>query len=450
MRTLDEIEQELLARWPESSIDPTLERITMLLRLLGEPHRDFRCVHLTGTNGKTSTARMVESLLAAYGLRTGRFTSPHLTTIRERICLGEDPIDPQRFVRTYWGVAERAGRVDAACDHAVSFFEMTVAMAYLAFARHRVQAAVVEVGMGGRWDATNVVDADVAAILPVALDHTDYLGPTIEAIAAEKAGIIKPGAVAVSARQRGTVATILEDRAREVGATLVVEGRDFAVTRRSATESGQLVSFRGLHGEYDDVLLPLHGEHQAQNAAVAIASAEAFLGRPVDLDLVRRALGRVTSPGRFEIRAGTPPVILDAAHNPHGARALARNLAEHASVRTVAVLAVMGDKDYAAVLRELEGVVDQVVCTRSSSPRSLPADELAACARDVLGAGRVRVAANVASALATARALAAGPVPVPVSRVLVTGSVVTVADATRVLAAVPEQRQGMARALPAH
>ncbi|MDZ5621705.1 folylpolyglutamate synthase/dihydrofolate synthase family protein [Nocardioides sp. HM23] len=426
---LADVEQQLLARWPETRMDPTLDRVAMLLGLLGRPETAYRSIHLTGTNGKTSTARMVEALLAACGSRTGRFTSPHLESMRERISLDLHPIDVDRFVRSYQAVAEQAAVVDCASTHPVSFFEMTVAMAYQAFAAHGVDAAVVEVGMGGRWDATNVITADVAAILPVALDHTDYLGPTVEAIAAEKAGIIKAGAAAVSARQPDDVSAVLCARADAVGAELAVEGRDFAVTRRSPTASGQLLSFRGLHRQYDDVPLALHGEHQAQNAAVAIASAEAFLGGPLDVDLVRTVLGRVASPGRFEIRPGTPPVVLDAAHNPHGARALARNLAEQVSGRTIAVLAVMADKDYSAVLHELEGVVDLVVCTRNSSPRSLPADELAAQATDVFGPSRVHLAADVASGLAAARALADAR-PGSTDVVLVTGSVVTVGDAS--------------------
>jgi len=443
---LAQVEQELQARWPETRMDPTLDRVAMLLELLDHPQREYRSIHLTGTNGKTSTARIIEALLAASGTRTGRLTSPHLTSMRERISLQQDPIDVEQFLAAYRAVAEQAQRVDVASAHPLSFFEMTVAMAYLAFATHRVDAAVVEVGMGGRWDATNVIDADVAAVLPVSLDHADYLGATPEAIAVEKSGIIKPGAVCVSARQSSGVAAVLRTHAAVVSADLVVEGEDFAVLGRTVTPGGQVVSFRGLHGEYGDVALPLHGDYQARNAAVAIASVEAFLGGPLDVEKVRTALRGVTSPGRFEIWPGTPPVVLDAAHNPHGARALARNLAARGSGRTIAVLAVMGDKDYAAVLRELEYAVDQVVCSRNSSPRSLPADELAVCARRVFGAARVHVAADVASGLAAARALvAADPVLVAGDRLLVTGSVVTVADATSTLSSEPEPRQGNPR-----
>jgi len=430
------VEQRLLARWPETKLDPTLDRIAQLLNLLGQPHTTYTSVHLTGTNGKTSTARMIEALLAGSGTRTGRFTSPHLTNIRERISLDQHPIDTERFLDVYAAVAEQAAHVDTVSSYPLSFFEMTVAMAYQAFANHRVETAVVEVGMGGRWDATNVIDADVATILPISLDHTDHLGPTTTAIAIEKAGIIKPSALVVTARQDPDVDLVLRAHADTVGAQVVAEGHDFAVTHRTLAETGQVISVRGLAGVYEDVPLSLRGSHQAQNAAVAIASAEALLGGPLEGEVVRAALHQVTSPGRFEIRPGTPPVILDAAHNPHGAHALVGSLAELGPGRTAAVIAVMGDKDYEGLLRELEPAVDEVVCTRNSSPRSLPATQLAACAREVFGHQRVHVAADLATALATARALAT-PVPARLpggERVLVAGSVVTVGDAARLLA----------------
>lgn len=432
--SLDEVEARLLDRWPETRIEPSLDRITRAMTLLGDPQRTYRCVHLTGTNGKTSTARIVEALLAASGERTGRLTSPHLTTIRERIALGGEAIGVREFLAAYVAVAEQAERVDAAMPHPMSFFEMTVAMAYRAFADAGVGVAVVEVGMGGRWDATNVIDAEVAVLLPVDLDHTDYLGPTTAAIACEKAGIIKPGAVAVSARQSEDVAAVFRDRARSVNARLVVLGEDVVLLDRQPTEGGQLISVRGLHGTYRDVLLALQGGHQAENAACAIAAVEATLGRSLDAEAVRTGLARVSSPGRFDVRPGSPPVVLDAAHNPHGARALVASLAELAPRRTYAVVASMADKDIEGMLRELEPVVDAVVCTRNSSPRSLAARDLAACARQVWEADRVHVARDVATAIAAAKSLAvAGGADGDDGVVLVTGSVVTVGDADRLL-----------------
>ncbi len=431
---LEDVEEQLLRRWPETRIAPSLERIEMVTARLGNPHRAYRSVHLTGTNGKSSTARMVEALLAAAGDRTGRFTSPHLTSIRERIGIAEDIIGQAALVSAYEAVAEQAAAVDTATGHPLSFFEMTVAMAYQAFARAAVRTAVVEVGMGGRWDATNVIDADVAVVLPIALDHTDYLGPTATAIATEKAGIIKPGSVAVSARQSGEVAQVLRMRAEEVGARLVVEGDDFALTGRRVVDGAQVISVRGLHGSYDDLPLALHGRHQAENAACAIAAVEGLLGAPLELRVVRTALARVTSPGRFEVRPGAPTVILDAAHNPHGAAALADSLTELAPSRTIAVVAAMADKDVEEVLRTLEPVVDVVVCTRNSSPRSLAAQELAVLAGTIFGTSRVHAAPSVASALESARSIAAADDNGDAA-VLVTGSVVTVGDASRFLSA---------------
>lgn len=431
---LEDVEDQLLRRWPETRIAPSLERIEMLTARLGNPHRAYRSIHLTGTNGKTSTARMVEALLAASGERTGRFTSPHLTSITERIGIAEDIIGQAALVSAYEAVAEQAAAVDAATGHPLSFFEMTVAMAYQAFARAAVRTAVVEVGMGGRWDATNVIDADVAVLLPIAIDHTDHLGATETAIATEKAGIIKPGSVAVSARQDAGVEEVLRARAEEVGARLVVEGHEFALTERRLVDGAQVISVRGLHGSYDDVHLALHGRHQAENAACAIAAVEALLGGQLDLGVVRTALERVTSPGRFEVHPGTPPVILDVAHNPHGAAALAGSLAELAPSRTIAVVAAMADKDVEEVLRTLEPVVDVVVCTRNSSPRSMPAQELAVLARTIFGTSRVDTASSVASALESARAIAVADADRDAT-VLVTGSVVTVGDASRVIRA---------------
>lgn len=438
---LPQVEQALLERWPETKVDPTLERIALLLSLLGQPQTRYSTVHVTGTNGKTSTARMVEGLLQASGSRTGRLTSPHLTSMRERISLGGQPIDAGGFLAAYTAVAEYAKRVDAVSTYALSFFEMMVAMAYHAFAEHGIDAAVVEVGMGGRWDATNVIDADVATVLPISLDHADYLGSTTSAIAHEKAGIIKPGTLAVTARQEPPVETVLREHAEMVGAHLMVEDRDFAVISRGRGEvgqpgeTGQIVTVRGIAGVYEDVPLALSGPHQAQNAAVAIASAEALQGGPLDVDVVRSALGNASSPGRFQVIAGSPPLILDAAHNPHGAAALVESLVELGPGRTVAVVAVMGDKDHRTLLRHLGSAVDEIVCTRNSSPRCLPAAELAATATEVLGTGRVHVAADLTTALATARSLTTGMgcIITGAERVLITGSVVTVGDAMRLL-----------------
>lgn len=431
---LAEVESRLLERWPETRIAPSLERITMLLEFLGSPQRRYSSVHLTGTNGKTSTARLVEALLGGCGRRTGRLTSPHLVSIRERIALAGEPIGEEEFIDAWCEVDFQAECVDAVMEHPLSFFEMTVAMGYLAFARAAVDVAVVEVGMGGRWDATNVIEAEVAVILPIALDHTDYLGPTVVDIAREKAGIIKPGSVVVSARQTPEVLAVLQERADSVGARLLLLGRDFSVAARRPTADGQCVTVQGPHRVYSGLHLALRGGHQADNLACALVAAEALLGYAPDPDEVRPALAGVTSPGRLDVRQGRPAVVLDAAHNPHGARALVEAMAEiWPDQRRVAVVAAMADKDLAGLLCELEAGVDEIVCTTNSSPRSLGGEELAALATEAFTPARVHVAHDVEAALGLARTRAAhtgaGGEPV----VLVTGSVVTVADAERLL-----------------
>src|ERR671913_72783 len=279
--TFAEVEDALLSRWPETRLEPSLDRIRAFTELLGDPQRGYRSIHLTGTNGKTSTARMIDSLLRAFELRTGRFTSPHVERMSERISIDGEPLDDEAFVRAFNDVAPYTHLVDAEQDHPLSFFETIVGMAYAAFADAPVDVAVVEVGMGGSWDATNVIDADVAVVLPIAVDHAKYLGDDAVSIAAEKAGIIKAGSIVVLAEQTPEVAAVLLERAAENGATITREGMEFGVVARTPAVGGQVVSLQGLRARYDDVFLPLYGAHQAQNAAVALAAAEAFAGTGV-------------------------------------------------------------------------------------------------------------------------------------------------------------------------
>src|SRR6478735_814281 len=301
--TYAEVEDALLSRWPETRLEPSLDRITALTEILGEPQRAYPVIHLTGTNGKTSTSRMIDTLLRALNLRTGRFTSPHVERMSERICIDGEPLDDEAFVRAFNDVAPYVELVDADQPHPLSFFETVVAMAFGAFADAPVDAAVVEVGMGGSWDATNVADGAVAVVLPVAVDHARYLGDNVAAIALEKAGIIKEGATAVRAAQTPEVAEVLLARATEVGATVAREGMEFGVVSRVPAVGGQTVSLQGLRARYDEVFLPLYGAHQAQNAAVALAAVEAFAGEQhaLDEEVVRAAFAEVTSPGRLEI-----------------------------------------------------------------------------------------------------------------------------------------------------
>jgi dihydrofolate synthase/folylpolyglutamate synthase len=434
-----EVERALLARWPETRLEPSLDRIAAFCELLGEPQRTYPVVHLTGTNGKTSTSRMVDTLLRAAGLRTGRFTSPHVESMTERICLDGDPLTEEQFVEAYADVAPLADLVDEDSLHPLSFFETVVGMAFAAFANAPVDAAVVEVGMGGAWDATNVADATVAVILPIAVDHSSYLGARPVDIAREKSGIIKPGSTVVCAVQDDDVAAVIAARAAEVGATVLWEGHDFGVEHRVPAVGGQVLRLRGLRATYDEVFVPLYGAHQGQNAVVALAAVEALVGQdPLDDDLVREAFEEVTSPGRLEIVRRSPTIVLDAAHNPHGAAALVDALEDSFTFSPlIGVVAVMADKDYEGVLAALEPAMAAIVCTRTSTSRALPAEQLAETARGIFGIDRVYVAPRLDDALDLAATLAeeGGTYGEALGSggVLVTGSVVTVGDARRML-----------------
>lgn len=435
---LREVEQELSARWPETRLEPSTERIEALMDLLGHPQRGYPVIHLTGTNGKTSTARMIDALLREQDLRVGRFTSPHLETVRERICVDGRPLGAGHFVEVYEEVLPYVEMVDAGRDVPMSFFEVLTGMAYAAFADAPVDVAVVEVGMGGAWDATNVADGVVAVVTPVAVDHTQYLGHSIEGIAGEKAGVIKPGAVAVLAQQDLTVAEILLRRAAEVEATVAREGLEFGVTSRDVAVSGQLLRIQGLRASYDEIFLPLFGEYQAGNAACALAAVEAFTGggKDLDPDLVRTAFAAVRSPGRLERVRASPTVLVDAAHNPAGMTATAEAVSESfAFDRLVGVVAMMADKDVRGMLEALEPVLTEVVVTRNSRRRSMDVGELAEMAAEVFGPDRVRTAPRLDDAIDLAAAAAEAEGELRGAGVLVTGSVVTAGDARRLLGA---------------
>ena len=437
--SFSEVEHALQGRWPETRLEPSLDRIAALTRLIGDPQQAFRVVHLTGTNGKTSTARMIDALLQTLDLRTGRFTSPHLQSVTERLSLDGEQLSEEAFVDAFADVAAYAQIVDESQPHPLSFFEMTVAMAYAAFADAPIDVAVVEVGMGGTWDATNVADADVAVVLPVAMDHSRYLGDTLEEIAQEKAGIIKPGARVVVAEQEPEVMDVIGLRATDVGATLVREGVDFGVAARLVAVGGQQLDLQGIGRLYEDVFLPLHGAHQARNAALALAAVESFLGgRELDPDLVRSAFASVHSPGRLEVVRRSPTVLLDAAHNPHGIEASLAAISEEFTFSPlIGVAAVMADKDVDEILRALDGVVAHLVCTQNSSDRCMPAGELGDIARDVLGDERVTVVAQLDDAIvrgiALAEAMEGYEDAIGSGGVLVTGSVVTVGEARTLL-----------------
>jgi len=344
---IDAIEKALLARWPENRIAPTLERIAALVDILGSPQLTYPTIHVGGTNGKTTTARMIDALLFEMGLRTGRFTSPHLESYLERISINGQPIDAKELIFSFNDVSPYFDLMDSKFDNPISFFEAITALAFAAFAEHPIDVGVIEVGMGGQWDATNVVDADVSVITPIGLDHMEYLGNTISEIAATKAGIIKEQGFVVLAQQTPEAAVELLRRAAEVGADVAREGLEYSIDSRAIAVGGQLISVTGLRGHYDDIFLPLHGKHQASNAAAALIAVEAFFGeQDLDIDAVRAGFANVTSPGRCEVIHRDPTIILDAAHNPHGAKAIAETMQTEFTFDDVTgIVALMADKD---------------------------------------------------------------------------------------------------------
>ncbi|WP_446474108.1 bifunctional folylpolyglutamate synthase/dihydrofolate synthase [Actinomadura opuntiae] len=451
----------IMSRGVEWEIDPTLDRIRDLVDVLGEPQRTYPVIHVAGTNGKSSTARLIESLLRERGLRTGLYTSPEMTTLRERIAIDGEPISEERFTEAFQDVLPYVQLIDGKHETRLSFFEVLTAMAFAAFADAPVDVAVVEVGMGGTWDATNVADGTVAVVTPVGLDHTRYLGDTVEEIAGEKAGIIKPGAVAVLSQQPVEAAEVLLRRVVETGAAVVREGIEYGVLDRDVAVGGQRIGLRGLHGDYEEVFLPLFGEHHASNAATALAAVEAFAsgaptrGEPnleaatriapgeaflggsegqLDPALVRSGFAKSASPGRLEVVRTGPTVLLDAAHNPAGMAATVATITESFGfTRLAGVLAVAADKDVAGILDQLEPVLEELVVTRNSSPRSLPPEELAEIAEGIFGPERVHIVARLDDAIDRAIGLAEETGEYQGAGVLITGSVVTVGDARTLL-----------------
>ncbi|MEV0991611.1 folylpolyglutamate synthase/dihydrofolate synthase family protein [Streptomyces sp. NPDC049949] len=439
-RLLQEVEQELSTRWGETKLEPSVTRIAALMDVLGEPQRAYPSIHVTGTNGKTSTARMIEALLNAFELRTGRYTSPHVQSVTERISLDGAPISAERFVETYYDIKPYVEMVDSSEEFRLSFFEVLTGMAYAAFADAPVDAAVVEVGMGGTWDATNVIDGAVAVVTPISLDHTDRLGSTPGEIAQEKGGIIKQDATVILAQQPVDAAQVLLKKAVEVDATVAREGMEFGVVSREVAVGGQMLTLRGVGGEYDGIFLPLYGAHMAHNAAVALAAVEAFFGvgaeqsRELDLETVRRAFASVTSPGRMEVVRRSPTVVLDAAHNPAGAQVTAEAVTEAFGFsRLIGVMAASEGKDVKGVLEAFEPLFAEIVVTENSSHRAMSADALAAVAVEVFGPDRVQVEPRLDDALEAAITLAEEEAEYGGAGVLVTGSVITVGEARLLL-----------------
>jgi dihydrofolate synthase/folylpolyglutamate synthase len=418
-----QVEHLLDQRWPETKLEPSTTRIVALMELLGSPQRAYPSIHVAGTNGKTSVTRIIDALLTALHRRTGRATSPHLQSAVERIAIDGEPITPALYVDTYREIEPFVELVDKQSEAAggprMSKFEVVTAMAFAAFADAPVDVAIIEVGMGGRWDATNVVDAPVAVITPIGIDHTEYLGDTIAEIAGEKAGIIvrregdAPGTdtVVIIGQQVSEAMEVILAEAVRADVAVAREGSEFAVLRRQVAVGGQLLELQGLGGVYPEVFLPLHGEHQAHNALVALAAVEAFFGagadRQLDVDAVREGFAAAVSPGRLERMRSAPTVFIDAAHNPAGAAALTSALAEEFDFRhLVGVVSVMGDKDVDGILAALEPAFDQLVVTNNGSPRALDVESLALRAEEHFGQDRVIVAPTLPDAIETATALA--------------------------------------------
>lgn len=404
-----EIYQHIISRNPEHDFEPTLDRVRDVCALLGDPQHAYKVIHLTGTNGKTSTARMAESLVREHGLRTGLFTSPHLTSVRERIQIDGEPIAQEDFIRLWGEVAPIIHLVDAKSAEnggpRLSFFEVLVVLAYAAFADAPVDVAVIEVGMGGVWDATNVADGDVSVVTPISMDHAQWLGDSLVEIATEKAGIIKSGAATVISEQPEVVLPVLYEAVAQADARARWEGQDLEVVERQPGVGGQLVTLRTSAATYTEIFVPLYGEYQASNALLALAAVEALLadgGEPAALsaETVEAGFGSVTSPGRLEAVRTSPMVLVDAAHNPAGIDAMVAALDESFTFETlVGIVGILADKDAEGILAGLEPALDHIVLTASTSPRAIPVEDLEAIALPLFGEDRVSVASNLPDAI---------------------------------------------------
>lgn len=422
----------LTSRWPEHRVAPSLSRVAALMDLLGSPQDTVPVIQVAGTNGKGSTAIIIDTILRAAGLRVGRFASPHLSDARERISIDGEPLSEERFAEVWHEIEPFVEMVDEQQHDGVdmTFFEVITGMAYAAFADAPVDVAVVEVGLGGTWDATSVATPQVSVIAPIALDHTHILGTSLTAVATEKAGIIKEGSVAVLAGQDPEAAKVLLARAVDVGVQVRAEGVDFSLLERHVAVGGQLLRIETAGGPVPDLFLPLHGEHMGRNAALAIAAVEAFLGgKPVSPEILTEGLGAVLAPARTELVRTSPAVVVDTAHNPHAARATIDTVTEaFAFAPLVGVVAMMADKDASGVLQIFAEQMDEVVITRTAnSPRALPVDELATLAEEIWPPGRVHRADRMAEAIELAASIAdtAGPH----AGVLVAGSLIAAGEA---------------------
>lgn len=428
--------QELMKRVPENKIRPRLEPTKRAAELLGDPQKSYRIIHVTGTNGKTSTTRFIERILREHGLRTGRFTSPHLLKFTERMAIDGEPVSDELLYSVYVDIEPILVMVDqelASSNEApLTFFEALSVLGFAVFADAPVDVLVLEVGMGGAWDSTNVADGDVAVFTPIGLDHMERLGSTVAEIAETKSGIIKQGALVITSNQVPDAIAVLREVAGLKAEGLSELGADFFVESYEPTATGQRVAVRGLADTYGPYESPIFGIHQSANLAVAVAAVEAFLGGgklPIADDILRSAVADLSSPGRLQLVRAEPALLLDGAHNPAGARTLAISLAsEFSSKPLVGLLAVLSDKDVTGVFSELGDVLESVVVTESSSNRSLALDSLEKIARNQFGDSTEAVS-GVSNALARARQLALEIDGI----VVVAGSISLVGDVLQIL-----------------
>ncbi|CAL4859584.1 folylpolyglutamate synthase/dihydrofolate synthase family protein [Microbacterium sp. MM2322] len=440
----DAVYAALLERQGERWVEPRVERTRRALELLGDPQRTYRVIHVTGTNGKTSTSRIAESIVRAHGLRTGLFTSPHLQRFTERIMVDGEPIADAAIADAWDEIAPIVALVDDELEQKdeppLTFFELLTVLAFVSFADAPVDVAVIEVGMGGSWDATNTADGDVAVFAPIDIDHADKLGDTIGEIATVKAGIIKQGAAAVSAAQTPAAASVLASAARAKGASLAVEGEQFGLLDQKLAVGGQLFTLRGLAATYEELYLPLYGAHQGHNAALAITAVESLIGggtQPIAADVLADGLGNVTSPGRLQLVGIAPTVIVDSAHNPHGARALVSALGDSFDFDEWGlVLGAFADKDVAGIVGTLAPAVAHVFATAPESDRAEEPDAVADLVEQT--ETPVTVHRDLAEAAEAARAWAAES---DRRAVVIAGSVVLAGEAV-VLAEAEDWKSG--------
>ncbi len=427
---------ELYSRIGEGSPQPRLQPTRRAMELLGDPQQMFGVVHITGSNGKTSTARMIDSLLRAHGLRAGLMTSPHLTVLNERIVIDGEPISDDALVANYNDIEPFLAMVDTELEGqgepALTFFEALTVLAFACFADAPVDVAVVEVGMGGEWDSTNVANADVAVLTSIGLEHVDKLGPTLVDIARTKSGIVKPASRVVCAGQEPEVIDVLVDACEKNEAPLFVLGRDITLGSITPGVGGQLIDVSTPAGSYPQLALPLLGTHQAENAALAIAAVEQFLGggeHSLERDVVAEGLGHSSSPGRLQVIASEPSIIVDAAHNPHGAEALSRAVMSSFQFDTlVVVLGVLGDKDARGIVEALDPVADYFVVTQPTSERAREVVDLADTVSQLAGPDRTSWRAYLGDAIELAKEQAG-----PSGGVLITGSAVMVGEAMTIV-----------------